>query len=68
MYKSKRIIAFLLSLMLIVLTFAACANKDEERYTKAELEAAIQQIGGLSDVIKKQEIELSSQLEKEKNK
>lgn len=39
MYKSKRIIAFPLSLMLIVLTFAACANKDEERYTKAELEA-----------------------------
>ena len=38
MYKSKRIIALLLSLMLIVLTFAACANKDEMRYTKAELE------------------------------
>ena len=38
MYKSKRIIAFLLSLMLIVLTFAACANKDEHAYTKAELE------------------------------
>lgn len=39
MYKSRRIIAFLLSLMLIVLTAAACANKDEDRYTKAELEA-----------------------------
>lgn len=39
MYKTKRIIVFLLSLMLIVLTFAACANKDEDRYTKAELEA-----------------------------
>ena len=39
MYKSKRIIALLLSFMLIVLTFAACANKDEDRYTKAELEA-----------------------------
>lgn len=39
MYKSKQIIAFLLSLMLIVLIAAACANKDEERYTKAELEA-----------------------------
>ena len=38
MYKSKRIIAFLLSLMLIVLTAAACTNKDEDRYTKAELE------------------------------
>ena len=38
MYKSKRIIAFILSLMLIVLTSAACANKDEDRYTKAELE------------------------------
>ncbi|WP_294984472.1 hypothetical protein [uncultured Fenollaria sp.] len=38
MYKSRRIIAFLLSLMLIVLTAAACANKDEERYTKADLE------------------------------
>lgn len=39
MYKSKRIIAFLLSLMLIVLTSAACTNNDEERYTKADLEA-----------------------------
>lgn len=39
MYKSRRIIAFLLSLILIVLTFAACANKDEYAYTKAELEA-----------------------------
>lgn len=39
MYKSKRIIALLLSLMLIVLTSSACANKDEDRYTKAELEA-----------------------------
>jgi hypothetical protein len=39
MYKSKQIIAFFLSLMLIILTAAACANKDEERYTKAELEA-----------------------------
>lgn len=39
MYKSRRIIAFLLYLMLIVLTAAACANKDEGRYTKAELEA-----------------------------
>ena len=38
MYISRRIIAFLLSLMLIVLT-AACANKDEDRYTKADLEA-----------------------------
>ena len=38
MYKSKRIIAFLLSLMLIALTSAACANKDEHAYTKAELE------------------------------
>lgn len=38
MYKSKRIIAFLLSLMLIVLTSAACTNNDEERYTKAELD------------------------------
>lgn len=39
MYISRRIIAFLLSLMLIVLISAACANNDEERYTKAELEA-----------------------------
>lgn len=39
MYKSRRIIAFLLSFMLIVLTFAACANKDEQAYTKADLEA-----------------------------
>lgn len=39
MYKSRRIIAFLLSLMLIVLTAAACANKDEDHYTKAELGA-----------------------------
>ena len=38
MYKSKRIIAFLLSLMLIALTSAACATKDEHAYTKAELE------------------------------
>lgn len=38
MYKSKRIIALLLSLMLIVLTSAACTNKDEHAYTKAELE------------------------------
>ena len=38
MYISRRIIAFLLSLMLIVLISAACANNDEERYTKAELE------------------------------
>lgn len=38
MYKSKRIIALLLSLMLIVLAFAACINKDEHAYTKAELE------------------------------
>lgn len=38
MYKSRRIIAFLLSLMLIVLTAAACANKDEHAYTKADLE------------------------------
>ena len=39
MYISRRIIAFLLSLMLMVLVFAACANKDEYAYTKAELEA-----------------------------
>ena len=39
MYKSRRIIAFLLSLMLIVLTSAACVNKDEHAYTKADLEA-----------------------------
>lgn len=39
MYISRRIIAFLLSLMLIVLISAACANNDEKRYTKAELEA-----------------------------
>lgn len=39
MYRSRRIIALLLSLMLMVLAFAACANKDEDRYTKAELEA-----------------------------
>lgn len=39
MYRSKRIIAFLLSLMLIVLTAAACTNKDENRYTKVDLEA-----------------------------
>lgn len=39
MYKSKRIIAFLLSLMLMVLTSFACANKDERTYTKADLEA-----------------------------
>ena len=38
MYKSKRIIALLLSLMLIVLTSSACANKDEHAYTKADLE------------------------------
>ena len=38
MYKYRRIISLLLSLMLIVLTSVACANKDEERYTKAELE------------------------------
>lgn len=39
MNKTRRIIAFLLSLMLIVLISAACANKDEDHYTKAELEA-----------------------------
>ena len=39
MYISRRIIAFLLSFMLIVLTFTACINKDEHAYTKAELEA-----------------------------
>lgn len=38
MYRYKQIIAFLLSLMFIVLTSAACANNDEERYTKAELD------------------------------
>lgn len=38
MYRSRRIIALLLSLMLMVLAFSACANKDEERYTKADLE------------------------------
>lgn len=39
MYKSRRIIAFLLSFMIIVLTSAACVNKDEHAYTKADLEA-----------------------------
>lgn len=39
MNKTRRIIAFLLSLMLIVLISAACANKDEDLYTKADLEA-----------------------------
>lgn len=39
MYISRRIIAFLLSLMLVILTSAACANKDEHHYTKADLEA-----------------------------
>lgn len=38
MYKSRRIIALLLFLMLIVITSAACANKDEDACTKAELE------------------------------
>lgn len=38
MYISRRIIALLLSLMLMVLAFAACANKDEYAYTKADLE------------------------------
>lgn len=39
MYKSRQIIAFLISLMLIILTTDACANKDEHHYTKADLEA-----------------------------
>lgn len=39
MYRSRRIIAFLLSLILMILTSAACTNKDEHAYTKAELKA-----------------------------
>ena len=39
MYISRRNIAFLLSLILIVLIYSACSNNDEDRYTNAELEA-----------------------------
>lgn len=60
MYKSKRIIAFLLSLMLIVLTAAACANKDEDRYTKADLEAM--DAHDLYELLKKNGLEVGADI------
>ena len=60
MYKFRRIIAFLLSLMLIVLISAACANKDEERYTKAELEGM--DAHDLYELLKKNGLEASADI------
>ena len=44
------------------------SKNEEDHDAKNDLEVALQEIGGLSDFIKKQEIELSSQSEKVKNK
>lgn len=60
MYKSRQIIAFLLSLMLIVLTSSACANKDEGRYTKAELEGM--DAHDLYELLKKNGLEVSADI------
>lgn len=60
MYKSRRIIAFFLSLMLIVLTAAACANKDEECYTKAELEGM--DAHDLYELLKKNGLEVGADI------
>ncbi len=60
MYKSKRIIALLLSLMLIVLAFAACINKDEHRYTKAELE--VMDAHELYELLKKNGLEVGADI------
>lgn len=60
MYKSKQIIAFLLSLMLIVLTSSACANEDEKRYTKAELEAM--DAHDLYELLKKNGLEVGADI------
>ena len=60
MYKSKRIIAFLLSLMLIVLTSAACVNKDEHAYTKAELEKM--DAHDLCELLKKNGLEVGTDI------
>ena len=62
MYISRRIIAFLLSLMLIVLISAACANKDEDRYTKAELEAM--DAHDLYELLKKNGLEAGADIKK----
>ena len=60
MYISRRIIAFLLSLMLIVLISAACANNDEKRYTKAELEAM--DAHDLYELLKKNGLEVGADI------
>lgn len=62
MYISRRIIAFLLSLMLIVLISAACENKDEDRYTKAELEAM--DAHDLYELLKKNGLEAGADIKK----
>lgn len=62
MYKSKRIIALLLSFMIIVLTSAACANKDEEHYTKAELEKM--DVHDLYELLKKNGLEVGADITK----
>lgn len=60
MYKSKRIIALLLSLMLIVLTSSACANKDEHAYTKADLERM--DAHDLYELLKKNGLEMGADI------
>ncbi len=60
MYKSRRIIAFLLSLILIALTSFACANNDEGRYTKAELEAM--DAHDLYELLKKNGLEVGADI------
>jgi len=60
MNKTRRIIAFLLSLMLIVLISAAGANKDENRYTKAELEAM--DAHDLYELLKKNGLEVGADI------
>lgn len=60
MYKSRRIIAFLLSLMLIVLTSSACANKDEHAYTKADLERM--DAHDLYELLKKNGLEVGAEI------
>ena len=60
MYISRRIIAFLLSLMLIVLISAAFANKDEDRYTKAELEGM--DAHDLYELLKKNGLEVGADI------
>lgn len=60
MYKSRRILVLLLSLMLIIITSAACANKDEERYTKTELEGM--DAHDLYELLKKNGLEVGADI------